>query len=247
MVSRGATMRAVRLDVEDQGQRFVDELHLFKGEHASGFTESIEVHCLSWSHMTRVCWFAMATCGRKLVWRALVLVKATTHVLRLNHPGWSTTANRRPSARDPCRARAAGRPHLARSAAMSCWIARISARSTGSSLMACASAAATCRRSSRQHRFECVENDLVGALTASSSELEEKVTRARLNFHRGRGTHERSLLPVDRLGKRPPQQQRWGAAGLPGAVPVFASRVTESRAIREVHHQRQKQMFAEMG
>lgn len=31
--------------------------------------------------MTIVCWSAITTWGRKLVWRALVLVKATTHVL----------------------------------------------------------------------------------------------------------------------------------------------------------------------
>jgi len=50
----------------------------------------------SWSHMTRVCRSAMATGGRKLVSRALVLVKATIQVLSASQSGCNTTAYRRP-------------------------------------------------------------------------------------------------------------------------------------------------------
>jgi len=38
----------------------------------------------SWSHMTRVCRSAMSTGGQKLVWCALVLVKATIQVLSVS-------------------------------------------------------------------------------------------------------------------------------------------------------------------
>lgn len=84
------------LQVEHEGERLVYALHLVHGQGADLLREAIQVHGATWSHMTRVSLSAMRTAGRKLVGRALVLVKATIHVLKESQSGCSTTAYRRP-------------------------------------------------------------------------------------------------------------------------------------------------------
>ncbi len=75
---------------------------------------------------------------------------------------------------------------------MSCWIARTSSRSAGSSLMAC-----FCRSELAAfvtaHGCQGGEDDLVGALTPGGSYLEEQVAGARLNFDGGGVGHDQEV------------------------------------------------------
>lgn len=79
---------------------------------------------------------------------------------------------------------------------MSCWMAWISARSTGSSLDGASFLSRELAPFVAPHRLESGSDDLVGALTSRRAQLEEQVAGAGLDLDGGGVGHSTSLLLV---------------------------------------------------